>query len=55
MRIEVSLIMLRNRRRTVYKVTKRVPSLGVSETKIFVSLEEARLQFDEWRSHLFQQ
>jgi len=31
-----------------FKVTRRVPYLSVSETKIFESKEEAKKQFDEW-------
>jgi hypothetical protein len=46
--IEVSLIALKEKRKTIYKVTRRVPSLHVAETKIFSSLFEAELQFLEW-------
>ena len=52
MRIELSLTIFRAKGETIYKITKRIPSLGVSETRMFDSLAEARLQFDEWRLHL---
>lgn len=31
-----------------FKVTRRIPELHVSETKIFNSKDEARRQFEEW-------
>jgi len=33
-----------------FKVTKRLPDLFVSETKIFKSNKDAKKQFDEWLS-----
>ena len=33
-----------------YKVTRRIPSMSVAETKVFSSKEEAKRQFDEWLS-----
>jgi hypothetical protein len=44
---EVSFIMLKNSI-TRFKVTRRIPSVQVSETKIFTSKQEAKKQFDEW-------
>ena len=41
---EVSLIALAG----TFKVTRRLPDLTVSETKIFASKEEAQKQFDKW-------
>lgn len=31
-----------------YKVTRRIPELEVSETKVFSSKEKAQEQFEEW-------
>tara|TARA_Y100000034_G_C6908317_1_gene422232 strand:+ start:1474 stop:1632 length:159 start_codon:yes stop_codon:yes gene_type:complete len=31
-----------------YKVTRRMPSLIVAETKVFSSKEQAKNQFEEW-------
>lgn len=31
-----------------FKVTRRMHELGVAETKIFSSKEEAKKQFEEW-------
>jgi len=31
-----------------YKVTRRIPELSVSETKLFGSKEDAKTQFEEW-------
>lgn len=45
---EVSIIEVENGVGKKYKVTRRVPSLMVAETKMFRSKEEARKQFDEW-------
>ena len=32
----------------MYKVTRRMPTMLVAETKIFKSKEEAKKQFEEW-------
>ena len=44
---EVSIIKLENDIER-FKVTRRIPELNISETKIFTSKEEAKKQFDEW-------
>jgi hypothetical protein len=31
-----------------YKVTKRVPEMSVSDTKMFRNKDEAKRQFEEW-------
>ena len=31
-----------------YKVTRTIPELGVSETLVFSSKEEAQKQFEKW-------
>ena len=33
-----------------YKVTRRIPGMSVSETKLFKSKEEAIKQLEEWLS-----
>lgn len=45
---EVSIIELKQNGKTKYKVTKRLPSMSVAETKFLDSKEEAKKQFDEW-------
>lgn len=45
---EVSIMELRNHIGTKYKVTRRLASMSVAETKIFTTKEEAKRQFDEW-------
>ena len=45
---EVSIIELQENGKKKFKVTRRVPALSVSETKIFDNIEEAKKQFDEW-------
>ena len=45
---EFSIIELKENGEIKYKVTKRIPYLSVSETKIFKSKEEAKKQFYEW-------
>ncbi len=32
----------------IYKVTRRIPELSVSETKVFTKKEYAKEQFDDW-------
>ena len=49
---EISLIELENTKGKKYKVTRRMPSLKIAETKIYRSKETAKKQFDEWvKSH----
>lgn len=45
---EISIIEFENNVNKKYKVTRRLPDLAVSETKIFDSKEKAKKQFDEW-------
>ena len=45
---EVTIIELEDPQGKRYKVTRRVPEMGVAETKFFATLEEARSQFEEW-------
>ena len=44
---EVSIIELRDNGKR-FKVTKRVPGLLISDTKLFETKEEALKQFEEW-------
>ena len=45
---EISIIELQNSKGKKYKVTRRLPELGISETRIFSSKNEAKQLFDEW-------
>jgi len=45
---EVSIIEVENNIGKQYKVTRHIPELSISETKVFRSKEEAKNQFDEW-------
>jgi hypothetical protein len=45
---EVSILILRTKTGTQYKVTRRIPELHVAETRLFSSRDEARSQFDDW-------
>lgn len=45
---EVSIIELQNKKGKKFKVTRRLPSMSVAETKIFKTKEEAKKQFEEW-------
>lgn len=45
---EISFIELKNSVGKKFKVTRRIPSLSISETKIFGSKKKAKEQFDEW-------
>ena len=45
---EISIAEFKNQKGKKYKVTRRLPDLSVSETKIFRSKEEAKKQFDDW-------
>jgi hypothetical protein len=47
-KIEVSIMEIENDFGKKYKVTKRIPELLVSETKIFRSKDEAKKQLEEW-------
>jgi len=47
-RWEVSIIELERDEGVCYKVTRRMFSLCVAETKVFCSKEEAQKQFEEW-------
>jgi len=47
-RCEISIIELTNTVGKKFKVTKRVPDMCVSETKIFRSKKKAKKQFDDW-------
>ena len=44
---EVSIIELSNRK-TRYKVTRKIPILSISETKMFLEKEKALQQLTEW-------
>jgi len=45
---EVTIIELENDIGKKYKVTKRIPDLLVTETRIFRKKEEARKQLNQW-------
>ena len=45
---EVSFIELSNGKEKKFKVTKRVPELSVSETRIYKSKKRAKRRFEEW-------
>ena len=45
---EVTLRVFSTDGKTMYKVTRRLPALLVSETKIFMSKNDAFKQFEEW-------
>jgi hypothetical protein len=45
---EISLIELQDGSEKKFKVTRRLPGLSVAETKVFISKEEAKKQFEEW-------
>ena len=45
---EVSIMELEQGENKEYKVTRRIPSLLVAETKFFSSMEEAKDQFETW-------
>ncbi|HIH39252.1 TPA: hypothetical protein HA219_00805 [Candidatus Woesearchaeota archaeon] len=47
---EVSIIELSSSEGKRYKVTRSLPELHVSETKMFNSKKEARNKFNEWLS-----
>ncbi|MDP3734579.1 MAG: hypothetical protein Q8R37_05105 [Nanoarchaeota archaeon] len=45
---EVSIIEFQLDSSKEYKVTRRIPELNVSETKIFRSKTKAKQQFEKW-------
>jgi len=45
---EISIIELVNSLGKKYKVTRRLPQMSVSETKVFRSKDDAKQQFNEW-------
>jgi hypothetical protein len=45
---EVSLIEFKNDEKKGYKITRRIPEMSISETKIFSSKKKAMQQFQEW-------
>lgn len=44
----ISLLEVENSEGMKYKVTRTIPELSVSETKMFKDKEEALKQFNEW-------
>lgn len=44
----VSLMKLEDEEGVKYKVTRRIPDLSISETKIFKTKQEALEKFNEW-------
>ncbi len=47
-RWEVSVMELKNSEGKKFKVTRRLPSMSIAETKVFKTKEEAKKQFEEW-------
>ena len=45
---EISILEYENHIGKKYKVTRRMPDLSVSETKVFISIEDAKKQVEEW-------
>lgn len=45
---EVSIMELQNSVGKKFKVTRRLPELSVSETKIFRTKRSAKKKFNEW-------
>ncbi|HLC80764.1 MAG TPA: hypothetical protein VJG31_03245 [Candidatus Nanoarchaeia archaeon] len=45
---EVSIMRLENSAGIKFKVTRKMPTLYIAETRMFTSKEEAKRQFDEW-------
>ncbi len=43
----ISSIEIKNSK-TKYKVTRRLPELGIAETKIFFNKKKAKKQFRKW-------
>jgi hypothetical protein len=49
-RCEITMLEIENSVGKKYKVTRRVPSMLIAETKIFRLKSDARKQLDEWLS-----
>ncbi len=47
-KLEVSIVEFQNDVGKKFKVTRRIPSIAVAETKVFISKEEAKKQFEDW-------
>ena len=47
---EVSIIELKENGKIRYKVTRRIPEMSVSETKVFSSKQSALNQVKDWLS-----
>lgn len=47
-KLEVSIMELQNHKNKKFKVTRRIPSLFVAETKIFRNKKKALKQFNDW-------
>ncbi|MBW2973022.1 hypothetical protein KY346_01365 [Candidatus Woesearchaeota archaeon] len=45
---EVSIIELESKKGKRFKVTRRIPGMSISETKVFSSKRAAMKQFQEW-------
>lgn len=45
---EVSIMEFQDEEGIKYKVTRRLAEMSVAETKIFLTKEEAKEQFEEW-------
>jgi hypothetical protein len=45
---EVSIMEFQDEEGIKYKVTRRLAEMSVAETKIFLTKEEAKAQFEEW-------
>lgn len=44
----ISLLEVKNSESMKYKVTRSIPELSISETKVFKSKKEAIKQFNDW-------
>ena len=51
---KISFTELNTQQGTLYKVTRRIPSLSVAETKIFKDKEEAKQLLNQWLNDPFQ-
>ena len=47
---KLQIVELKNGKGRKYKVTRRMPKMSVSETKVFKTREEAIKQLQEWLS-----
>ena len=52
-KLEVTIIWNENDIGKKYKVTRRIPEMSVSETRVFRSKEESKKQFDGWLEKIF--